>query len=407
MGVVDETGIAERYRLLTEMGVLDERGRRLWAAVEARSQGRGGIAAVVRATGVGESTVRRGLEELDRREPLEPGRVRRAGAGQKPIRETNPAIEKDLGRLLEDGTRGDPESPLRWTSKSAAKLAAGLVEFGHHVSEITVARVLKSMGFSLQANRKTREGSDHLDRDAQFSYINETAKAALAAGEPVISVDTKKRELVGDFKAVGRELAPKGKPVEVRTHDFKDKQLGHAIPYGIFDRAANEGWVNVGVDRDTSEFAVNSIRGWWEHLGRQRYPDAKTLTITADCGGSNSNRTKLWKVELQKLSDLLGIAITVCHFPPGTSKWNWIEHRLFSFIGTNWRGKPLESHEVIINLIAGTTTSTGLKVYARLDTSNYPKGIEVTDAQLAAVNIHRHEFHGEWNYTIKPSVIEM
>jgi transposase len=243
--VVDETGIAERYRLLTEMGVLDERGRRLWAAVEARSQGRGGIAAVVRATGVGESTVRRGLEELDRREPLERGRVRRAGAGNKPIRETNPAIEKHLGRLLEDGTRGDPESPLRWTSKSAAKLAAGLVEFGHHVSEITVARVLKSMGFSLQANRKTREGSDHPDRDAQFSYINETAKAALAAGEPVISVDTKKRELVRDFKAVGRELAPKGKPVEVRTHDFKDRQLRHAIPYGIFDRAANEGWVNV------------------------------------------------------------------------------------------------------------------------------------------------------------------
>jgi transposase len=405
--VVDEVGIAERYRLLTEMGVLDEARRRLWAAVEARAAGRGGIAAVVRATDVGESTVRRGLEELERREALERGRVRRPGAGNKPIRDTNPAIEEDLGRLLEDGTRGDPESPLRWTSKSAAKLARGLVEFGHHVSEITVARVLKSMGYSLQANRKTREGAQHPDRDEQFRYINETAKAALAAGQPVISVDTKKRELVGDFKAVGRELAPNGEPVEVRTHDFKDKQLGHAIPDGVFDRAANEGWVNIGIDRDTSQFAVNSIRGWCKHLGRDRYPDATTLTITADCGGSNSNRTRLWKVELQKLADQIGIAITVCHFPPGTSKWNWIEHRLFSFIATNWRGKPLESLEVIINLIAGTTTNTGLRVYARLDEGSYPKGVEVTDEQLAAVNINQHHFHGEWNYTIKPSVTEM
>jgi hypothetical protein len=401
--VIDEAAIAERYRLLMESRVLDERGRRLWAAAEARAAGWGGIAAVVRATDVSESTVARGLEELG--VPLEGGRVRRPGAGRKSIRESSPGIEADLGRLLEDGTRGDPDSPLRWTSKSAAKLAQGLVGFGHYVSEITVARVLKSMGYSLQANRKTREGSEHPDRDEQFRYISETAKAALDGGEPVISVDTKKRELVGDFKAVGRELAPKGEPVEVRTHDFKDKQLGHAIPYGVFDRAANEGWVSVGIDRDTSQFAVNSIRGWWEHLGRQRYPEAKTLTITADCGGSNSYRTRLWKVELQKLADLLGVAITVCHFPPGTSKWNWIEHRLFSFIGTNWRGKPLESHEVIINLIAGTTTNTGLKVYARLDKGSYPKGVEVTDEQLTAVNIHKHDLHGEWNYTINPSVI--
>jgi len=404
--VVDEAGIAERYRLLKEMGMLDERSQRLWAAIEARAAGRGGIAAVVRAMDVSESTVRRGLDELDQRERLERGRVRRPGAGNKPIRDTNPTIELDLGRLLEDSTRGDPESPLRWTSKSTAKLAAGLVAFGHHVSEVTVQRVLKSMGFSLQANRKTREGEQHPDRDAQFRYISRTAKAALAAGQPVISVDSKKRELVGNFKAVGREWAPKGEPVEVSTHDFKDKELGHAIPHGIFDPVANEGWVTVGIDHETSQFAVNSIGAWWEHLGRERYPNAKTLTITADCGGSNSNRTRLWKAELQKLANATGLEITICHFPPGTSKWNQVEHRLFSFIATNWRGKPLESLEVIINLIAATTTNTGLKVYARLDTGSYPKGVEVSDEEFNAINIHRHDFHGDWNYTIKPSVIE-
>ena len=404
--MVDEAGIAERYRLLKEMGMLDERSQRLWAAIEARAAGRGGIAAVVRAMDVSESTVRRGLDELDQRERLGRGRVRRPGAGNKPIRDTNPTIELDLGRLLEDSTRGDPESPLRWTSKSTAKLAAGLVAFGHHVSEVTVQRVLKSMGFSLQANRKTREGEQHPDRDAQFRYISRTAKAALAAGQPVISVDSKKRELVGNFKAVGREWAPKGEPVEVSTHDFKDKELGHAIPHGIFDPVANEGWVTVGIDHETSQFAVNSIGAWWEHLGRERYPNAKTLTITADCGGSNSNRTRLWKAELQKLANATGLEITICHFPPGTSKWNAIEHRLFSFIATNWRGKPLESLEVIINLIAATTTNTGLKVYARLDTGSYPKGVEVSDEEFNAINIHRHDFHGDWNYTIKPSVIE-
>lgn len=404
--MVDEAGIAERYRLLKEMGMLDERSQRLWAAIEARAAGRGGIAAVVRAMDVSESTVRRGLDELDQRERLGRGRVRRPGAGNKPIRDTNPTIELDLGRLLEDSTRGDPESPLRWTSKSTAKLAAGLVAFGHHVSEVTVQRVLKSMGFSLQANRKTREGEQHPDRDAQFRYISRTAKAALAAGQPVISVDSKKRELVGNFKAVGREWAPKGEPVEVSTHDFKDKELGHAIPHGIFDPVANEGWVTVGIDHETSQFAVNSIGAWWEHLGRERYPNAKTLTITADCGGSNSNRTRLWKAELQKLANATGLEITICHFPPGTSKWNAIEHRLFSFIATNWRGKPLESLEVIINLIAATTTNTGLKVYARLDTGSYPKGVEVSDEEFNAINIHRHDFHGDWNYTVKPSVIE-
>lgn len=402
--MVDEAGIAERYRLAMEIGLLDERGKRLWVAIEARTAGRGGIAAVVRATDVSESTVRRGLEELDRRERLERGRVRRAGAGNKPIRETNPTIEQDLAKLLEDSTRGDPDSPLRWTSKSTTKLAAGLVAFGHHVSALTVQRVLRSMGFSLQANRKTREGTQHPDRDAQFHYINQTAKDAIAAGEPIISVDSKKRELVGNFKAVGREWAPKGCPVEVSTHDFKDKELGHAIPHGVFDPLANEGWVTVGIDRDTAQFAVSSIRAWWKHLGKARYPQARSLTITADCGGSNSNRTRLWKSELQKLADDTGLELTICHFPPGTSKWNAIEHRLFSFIATNWRGKPLESLEVIINLIAGTTTNHGLKVYARLDTGSYPKGIEVPDEQFAAINIHRHNFHGEWNYTIKPSV---
>lgn len=389
-----------------EMGVLDdERSRRLWAAVEARAAGRGGIAAVVRASGIGDSTVRRGLEELERRERLERGRVRGPGAGRKPIQETNPTIERDLKTMLEDSTRGDPESPLRWTSKSAAKLAKALVSFGHHVSEITAARLVKSLGYSLQANAKTREGKQHPDRDAQFRYINETVKAQIAASQPTISVDTKKRELVGNFKAVGRELAPTGEPVEVLAHDFKDKELGHAIPYGVFDPFANEGWVQVGIDRDTSQFAVNSIRAWWRHLGQNRYPDAKSLTITPDCGGSNSNRVRLWKAELQKFADETGLEISVCHFPPGTSKWNAIEHRLFSFIGINGRGKPLESLKVIINLIAGTTTNHGLKVYARLDTGSYPKGVEVSDEEFGAINIHPHEFHGEWNYTIKPSVI--
>ena len=353
------------------------------------------------------TTIHKGLRELEAGETLEGGRVRRPGGGRRPLSQTDPSLLADLERLVGEDDRGDPESPLRWTAKSVRNLAEALRGLGHSAHFTTVAKLLRGLGYSLQANSKTREGASHPDRDAQFRQIGQTVQAALEAGEPAISVDAKKRELVGDFKAVGRELAPKGRPVEVRTHDFKDKQLGHAIPYGIFDRAANEGWVNVGIDRDTSQFAVASIRGWWKHLGRRRYPDAKTLTITADCGGSNSYPTRLWKVELQKLSDLLGIAITVCHFPPGTSKWNWIEHRLFSFIGTNWRGKPLESHEVIINLINATTTNTGLKVYARLDTSAYPKGVEVTDAQLAAVNIHNHDLHGEWNYTIKPSVIKM
>ncbi|HEX5622748.1 MAG TPA: ISAzo13 family transposase [Solirubrobacteraceae bacterium] len=404
--MVDERAIAERYRLLSQQRVLDERGRRLWAAAEARSAGRGGIAAVVRATGISESTVLRGLADLESGEVLEPGRVRRPGAGQVPILEREPGLAKDLERLVDPVTRGDPESPLRWTSKSGAKLAEALREMGHDVVDRTVLRLLKAKGYSLQANKKTREGAQHPDRDAQFAHINKTVADAIKAGQPVISVDTKKRELVGDFKAVGREFEPKGKPVEVRGHDFKDKELGHAIPYGVYDLVADEGWVSVGITRDTARFAVNSILSWWQHLGRERYPHATSLTITADSGGSNSPRTRLWRVELQRLADLTGLQIRVCHFPPGTSKWNKIEHRMFSFMSLNARGKPLESIEVIINLIAGTSTTMGLKIYAQLDDRTYEKGVEISDEQLAAVNITREAFHGEWNYAVTPSVIQ-
>jgi hypothetical protein len=404
--VIDERAIGERYRWLSDGGVFDERRRRLWAAAEASSHGRGGIAAVARATGLNEETVRRGVRELESGEAIGPGRVRRPGAGNRPVTETHPGVEAALEALVDPVTRGDPQSPLRWTSKSAAKLAVALAERGYGISDRTVLRILKRLGYSLQANQKTREGADHPDRDAQFAHINQTVAAAIARGEPAISIDTKKRELIGDFKAVGREFEPTGCPVEVRTHDFKDKQLGHAIPYGVYDIASDEGWINVGIDRDTSQFAAASIRSWWEHLGRQRYPNAKTLTITADGGGSNSSRTRLWKTEVQKLADHTGLQITVCHFPPGTSKWNKIEHRLFSVISTNWRGKPLISHEVIINLIAATTTTTGLKVYAQLDERTYEKGITVTDEQLAAVNITRDHFHGDRNYTITPTLTQ-
>ena len=403
--MVDERAIGERYRLLSVQGVLDERSRRLWAAAEARSAGYGGLAAVVRATGISESTVLRGLADLDSEERPSPGKVRRH-PGRTPILEREPGLEEALERLVDPVTRGDPESPLRWTSKSAAKLAQALREMGHDVVERTVLRLLKAKGYSLQSNRKTREGASHPDRDAQFEHINQTVTAAITAKEPVISVDTKKRELIGDFKAVGREFEPKGKPVEVRTHDFKDKQLGHAIPYGVYDLTRDEGWVSVGITSDTSTFAANTILDWWQTLGKARYPNAGTLTITADCGGSNSSRTRLWKLELQRLADQTGLQIAVCHFPPGTSKWNKIEHRLFSFISTNWRGKPLISHEVIINLIAATTTTTGLKVYAQIDDREYEKAVKVSDEQLANVNITRDTFHGDWNYTITPSLTQ-
>jgi hypothetical protein len=317
--VIDESAIRERYGLMQEL--LTERSRRRWAAAEARSHGRGGIAAVVRATGISEGTVRRGIAELDAGEKLEPERVRRAGAGRPGILEREPGLSEALDGLIDPVTRGDPESPLRWTSKSAAKLAEALTGMGHQVVDRTVLRLLKAKGYSLQANKKTREGAQHPDRDAQFEHINQTVAVALAEGEPVVSVDAKKRELVGDFKAVGREFQPKGTPVEVRGHDFKDKQLGHAIPYGVYDLAADEGWVSVGITSDTASFAINSIISWWEHLGKARYPNATRLTLTADSGGSNNPRTRLWRLELQRLADTTGLQIRVCHFPPGTSKW--------------------------------------------------------------------------------------
>jgi transposase len=399
--VVDELAIGERFRALA--GEFDERRRRLWAAAEARSAGRGGIAAVARATGISENTIRSGLRELQGGEVLAPGRVRRPGGGRRPLAEKDPTLLADLEWLIDPDSRGDPEQPLRWTAKSVRNLAGAMRELGHRVSFRTIARLLRDLGYSLQANAKTREGAQHPDRDAQFGHINATVKAALDAGQPAISVDTKKKELIGDFKNGGRELRPKGSPEPVCTHDFKDKQLGKANPYSVYDIADDVGWVSVGIDNDTAQFAVASILGWWQQLGSARYPDASYLTITADCGGSNGNRTRLWKTELQRLADDTGLEICVCRFPPGTSKWNKIEHRLFSFISMNWRAKPLISRQVVIDLIAATTTRTGLEVHARLDESAYPKGIQVSDAELATVNLQGHEFHPEWNYTIKPS----
>lgn len=399
--MIDERAIGERFRAVA--GELNERQRRVWAGAEALSHGRGGIAAVARASGLSERTVSRGRREALAGETLETGRVRARGAGRKALSEIDPALLNALERLVADEARGDPESPLLWTAKSVRHLARALREAGHEIHFTSVPKYLRALDYSMQANRKTKEGSDHPDRDAQFRHINEKVKAAFAAGEPTISVDTKKKELVGDFKNAGQEWRPKGEPVLVRTHDFKDQQLGKVNPYGVFDIALNEGWVSVGIDADTASFAAASIRSWWEHLGRERYPDAKTLTITADCGGSNGNRTRLWKTELQRLADQTGLQISVCHFPPGTSKWNKIEHRLFSFISRNWRGRPLVSRQAVVSLIAATTSTTGLKVYAQLDENAYPRGVKVTNAELAKVNLTRDQFHGEWNYIIKPA----
>jgi hypothetical protein len=399
--VIDERAIGDRHRALA--GEFDERGRRLWAGAEALWHGRGGLAAVVRATGMSATTVAKGMREIQAGETLEAGRVRRAGGGRRPLTESDPTLLKDLTALVNDEARGDPESPLLWTAKSVRTLAGALRVQGHRVSHETVAKLLRGLGYSLQANRKMTEGASHPDRDAQFRHINETVRSALAAGQPAISVDTKKKELVGDFKNAGRQWRPKGQPVLVRTKDFKDKQLGKVNPYGIYDLALDEGYVSVGVDADTAQFAVASIRSWWRHLGHERYPDATTLTITADCGGSNGNRLRLWKTELQTFADDTGLQINVCHFPPGTSKWNKIEHRLFSFIARNWRGEPLISRQAVVSLIGATTSTTGLKVYAQLDESVYERAIKVPDAQLAAVNLTRDEFHGEWNYLIKPT----
>jgi transposase len=399
--VIDERLIGDRFRMLAPE--LSERGRRIWAASEARVLGRGGIAAVARASGISENTIRKGIREIDAGERLESGRVRRRGGGRKPIAESDPDLVALLERLVAEDCRGDPMQVLLWTSKSVRKLAAELHERGHEAHFTTVAALLRSLGYSLQSNRKTLEGAQHPDRDAQFRVINERVGAAIAAGEPAISIDTKKKELVGEFKNAGREWRPEGEPIMVSTHDFPSQAIGKAIPYGVYDIASNEGFVNVGITAETAQLAVASIRAWWQDLGRERYPNAGALQITADCGGGNGNRVRLWKTELQKLADDTGLQIRVCHFPPGTSKWNKIEHRLFCYISQNWRGRPLVSYEVIINSIAATTTTKGLKVFARLDERDYPKKVEVSDAEIAAVNLTPDPFHPEWNYTISPT----
>ncbi len=388
-----------RYEALDP--VLDERGRRRFAAAEALSAGRGGITVVSRITGIARSTIGRGLVELCDEATPSP-RVRRTGAGRKSAVAKDPTLLSDLKDLLEPATRGDPMAPLLWTAKSLRNLATGLTDLGHRVCHNVVAGLLREMGYSLQGNRKTLEGASHPDRDAQFNYINDQVKRALAAKAPAISVDTKKKELVGDFKNGGRDYRPKGHPEEVRVHDFLIPELGRAAPYGVYDIADNAGWVSVGIDHDTASFAVNTIRRWWQTMGHERYPDAKTLLITADGGGSNGSRVLLWKCELQALANELALEITVCHLPPGTSKWNKIEHRLFSFITQNWRGKPLVSYQTIVQLIAATTTETGLKVKCEVDTNAYPTGLKVEDAEMDALNLHRHDFHADWNYTIRP-----
>jgi hypothetical protein len=398
--VIDTVAIKARFDALAP--VLDERARRLFAASEARAAGHGGVVAVSRATGIARSTIDRGLADLRAGVEQLGGRVRRAGGGGKPAITTQPGLLATLNELVQSSVRGDPEAALLWVSKSQRHLSAALSERGFTAGQKLVGRLLRRLGFSLQANAKTREGTGHPDRNAQFEHINAEVTDFQAAGEPAISVDTKKKELVGDFKNGGRELRPKGQPEPVRVHDFVIPELGKAVPYGVYDIAANAGWVNLGIDHDTAAFAVESIRRWWHELGAARYPTATRLLITADCGGSNGARVRLWKRELQVLADELGIAITVCHLPPGTSKWNRIEHRLFAFITQNWRGKPLVSHQVIVQLIGNTRTNTGLTVACRLDASAYEKGIKVSNAEMAALNIQPANFHGEWNYTFAP-----
>ena len=397
----DESAIRKRYEMLK--ATLNERTLRLFAAAEARSFGYGGIAAVMRATGVSRSTIENRLNELDSPTPLDPSRIRRRGGGRKRATIVDPTLAADLESLVSPVTRGDPESPLRWTCKSVRKLAKELEVMGHKVSHALVASLLHEMGYSLQANRKTREGADHPDRNAQFEYINTKVQKQVSKGNPVISVDTKKKELIGDFKNAGREWHPQGCPDEVRVHDFMDKELGKAIPYGVYDLAKNEGWVSVGVDHDTAEFAVGTIRTWWKKMGKPAYHEASNLLIIADGGGSNGSRLRLWKWELQKLADRTGMSISVCHLPPGTSKWNKIEHRLFSFISQNWRGKTLLTHATIVNMISNTTTESGLKVRCELDRHSYQTKIKVSDEQMSKINIKPDDFHGDWNYTIRPN----
>jgi Rhodopirellula transposase DDE domain len=397
--VVTEAELAAKFGVV--LPYLDERQRRLVLGAEARMLGRGGGRVVARAAGVREATVSRGVSELESGAAPLVG-VRRPGGGRKRVTDLDPGLVLALLALVEPGERGDPMSPLRWTTRSTRNLAAVLTAAGHKVSADVVADLLREQGFSLQANAKTLEGKQNPDRDAQFRYINDRVKTHQGAGQPAISVDTKKKELVGEFANTGREWRPTGDPVKVNTHDFPSSAVGKAIPYGIYDRATNSGWVNVGTDHDTATFAVASLRRWWTDVGALGYPDATHLLITADAGGSNSYRTRAWKTELATLAAEIGVEITVCHFPPGTSKWNAIEHRLFSHISTNWRGRPLTSHDVVINTIAATRTRTGLRVAAQLDEGIYPTGVTISDAQLAAVPITRHDWHGEWNYTISP-----
>ena len=398
MGI--EQDIRKKYRAL--LGAMDERHRRLWAGTEARVLGHGGIAVVARATRLARNTIVRGLAELAQKQTLSASRVRRAGAGRKRASMLAPGLTTALEELVEPVTRGDPESPLRWTSKSTRHLAQELNAQGYEVSHTLVTGLLHELDYSLQANRKTLEGTSHPDRNAQFEHINKAVKTQLKRRQPAISVDTKKKELVGRFKNAGRTWRVQGNPEKVKVHDFLEPEKGKAIPYGVYDLGRNLGWVSVGVDHDTAAFAVATIRRWWRELGRQHYPRARSLLITADSGGSNGSRLRLWKWELQRLATQTGLCISVCHLPPGTSKWNKIEHRLFSFISQNWRGQPLLSHAAIVSLIAATKTKAGLKVRCVLDTHKYPRDIKPTPEQMMAINLRPDKFHGDWNYTILP-----
>jgi hypothetical protein len=396
-------GIRRKFQALTV--VMDERMRRQWAAAEAMELAWGGVSCVARATGISRTTILAGIRDLrvqESSETLPSANIRRPGAGRKLLVESDPGLWDALDALVDPTTRGHPETPLRWTCKSTRKLAAELCRQGHSIGARTVASLLYAAGYSLQANRKTREGKNHPDRNAQFEHISQQVQRVQKRGQPVVSIDTKKKELVGDFKNPGQEWRPEGDPQPTRVHDFKDKDLGKAIPHGVYDMTHNQGWVSVGINHDTAEFAANSIRQWWEKMGQRRFPRASELMITADGGGSNNYRSRLWKVALQKLADQLDFKLKVCHFPPGTSKWNKIEHRLFSYITSNWRGQPLVSLATIVNLIASTTTTTGLLVQAALDTNMYETGIKISDEQMAKLRLTPCEFHGEWNYTIAP-----
>jgi len=403
--VITEDEIRRKYQALSPL--MDERMRRCWAGVEADAIGEGGIALVERATGMSRTTIRAGRDEARAGlGDVDLAQVRRGGGGRPRLEEQDPGLMTELESLVDPVTRGDPESPLRWTSKSTRKLATELTERGKPISPQKVGQLLFTMGYRLNAAQKTLEGTDHPDRNEQFEFINDRVEACQARSSPVISVDTKKKELVGDFKNAGREWQPMGEPVPVRVHDFIDRDLGKAIPYGVYDLGRNEGWVNVGIDHDTPEFAVASIARWWSQMGRKVYPNASELLITADAGGSNGYRSRLFKIELQKLADRTGLTIGVSHFPPGTSKWNKIEHRMFCHITENWRGRPLLDHEAVVQLIGATRTTTGFRVKAKLDRRSYSVGQKVTDAQMRDINLIEEDFHGDWNYTIAPRAMD-